>query len=121
MSKNHGGAGGAIVNVSSGAARSGSPGTWIHYAASKAALDTLTIGLAKEVAGEGIRVNGIRPGLIDTEIHAIRPPGQLQAMAKAVPMGRVGAPQEIARTAVWLASPEASYVTAAIVDAAGGF
>jgi NAD(P)-dependent dehydrogenase (short-subunit alcohol dehydrogenase family) len=121
MSKKHGGAGGAIVNISSGAARSGSPGVWVHYAASKAALDTLTIGLAKEVAGEGIRVNGIRPGLIDTEIHAIRPPGQLQAMAKSVPMGRIGTPQEIARTIVWLASPEASYVTAAIVDAAGGF
>jgi NAD(P)-dependent dehydrogenase (short-subunit alcohol dehydrogenase family) len=121
MSKRHGGSGGAIVNVSSGAARSGSPGVWIHYAASKAALDTLTIGLAKEVAAEGIRVNGVRPGLIDTEIHATRPPGQLAQIAKGVPMGRIGAPEEIARTILWLASPEASYVTAAIVDAAGGF
>ena len=121
MSTRHGGAGGAIVNVSSGAARSGSPGVWIHYAASKAALDTLTLGLAKEVAAEGIRVNGVRPGLVDTEIHAVRPPGQLAQMAKAVPMGRIGAPEEIARTIVWLASPEASYVTAAILDAAGGF
>jgi NAD(P)-dependent dehydrogenase (short-subunit alcohol dehydrogenase family) len=121
MSKRHGGSGGAIVNVSSGAARSGSPGVWIHYAASKAALDTLTIGLAKEVAAEGIRVNGVRPGLIDTEIHAARPPGQLAQIAKGVPMGRIGAPEEIARTIVWLASPEASYVTAAILDAAGGF
>jgi NAD(P)-dependent dehydrogenase (short-subunit alcohol dehydrogenase family) len=121
MSKHHGGAGGAIINVSSGAARTGSPGVWIHYAASKAALDTLTLGLAKEVAAEGIRVNGVRPGLIDTEIHAARPPGQLAQMAKAVPMGRIGAPEEIARTIVWLASPEASYVTAAILDAAGGF
>jgi NAD(P)-dependent dehydrogenase (short-subunit alcohol dehydrogenase family) len=121
MSKRHGGSGGAIVNVSSGAARSGSPGVWIHYAASKAALDTLTLGLAKEVAPEGIRVNGVRPGLIDTEIHAVRPPGQLAQIAKGVPMGRIGAPEEIARTIVWLASSEASYVTAAIVDAAGGF
>jgi NAD(P)-dependent dehydrogenase (short-subunit alcohol dehydrogenase family) len=121
MSKRHGGSGGAIVNVSSGAARTGSPGVWIHYAASKAALDTLTLGLAKEVAPEGIRVNGVRPGLIDTEIHAVRPPGQLAQIAKGVPMGRIGAPEEIARTIVWLASSEASYVTAAIVDAAGGF
>jgi len=121
MSTRHGGAGGAIVNVSSGAARTGSPGVWIHYAASKAALDTLTLGLAKEVAAEGIRVTGVRPGLIDTEIHAVRPPGQLAKIAKGVPMGRIGAPEEIARTIVWLASPEASYVTAAILDAAGGF
>jgi len=121
MSKNHGGAGGAIVNVSSGAARGGSPGTWIHYAGSKGALDALTIGLAKEVAAEGIRVNGIRPGLVDTEIHAIRPPGQLEKMVKMVPMGRMGTPQEAARTILWLASAEASYVTGAIVDATGGF
>jgi NAD(P)-dependent dehydrogenase (short-subunit alcohol dehydrogenase family) len=121
LSTRHGGAGGAIVNVSSGAARTGSPGVWIHYAASKAALDTLTLGLAKEVAAEGIRVNGVRPGLIDTEIHAVRPPGQLAKIAKSVPMGRIGAPEEIARTIVWLASAEASYVTAAILDAAGGF
>jgi len=121
MSKRHGGAGGAIVNVSSGAARSGSPGVWIHYAASKAALDALTLGLAKEVAGEGIRVNGVRPGLINTEIHAVRPPGQLGEIAKTVPMGRIGEPEEIARTIVWLASDEASYVTAGILDAAGGF
>ena len=121
MSKRHGGAGGAIVNVSSGAARSGSPGVWIHYAASKAALDALTLGLAKEVAGEGIRVNGVRPGLINTEIHAVRPPGQLGEIAKTVPMGRIGDPEEIARTIVWLASDEASYVTAGILDAAGGF
>jgi NAD(P)-dependent dehydrogenase (short-subunit alcohol dehydrogenase family) len=121
MSRNHGGAGGAIVNVSSGAARGGSPGTWIHYAGSKGALDTLTIGLAKEVAGEGIRVNGVRPGLVDTEIHAIRPPGQLENMVKMVPMGRMAKPEEAARTILWLASPEASYVTAAIIDASGGF
>jgi NAD(P)-dependent dehydrogenase (short-subunit alcohol dehydrogenase family) len=121
MSRKHGGQGGAIVNVSSGAARGGSPGTWIHYAGSKGALDTLTIGLAKEVAGEGIRVNGVRPGLVDTEIHAIRPPGQLEKMVKMVPMGRMGTPEEAARTILWLASAEASYVTGAIVDATGGF
>ena len=121
MSRKHGGQGGAIVNVSSGAARGGSPGTWIHYAGSKGALDALTIGLAKEVAGEGIRVNGVRPGLVDTEIHAIRPPGQLEKMVKMVPMGRMGTPEEAARTILWLASAEASYVTGAIVDATGGF
>jgi len=121
MSRKHGGAGGAIVNVSSGAARSGSPGVWVHYAASKGALDALTLGLAKEVAGEGIRVNAIRPGLVDTEIHNIRPPGQLEKMVKMVPMGRMGTPEEAARAILWLASPEASYVTAAIIDASGGF
>jgi NAD(P)-dependent dehydrogenase (short-subunit alcohol dehydrogenase family) len=121
MSTKHGGKGGAIVNVSSGAAKGGSPGVWIHYAASKGALDTLTIGLAKEVAGEGIRVNAIRPGLVDTDIHKARPPGQLEKMAKAVPMGRMGTPEEAARAILWLCSAEASYVTAAIVDAAGGF
>jgi NAD(P)-dependent dehydrogenase (short-subunit alcohol dehydrogenase family) len=121
MSKRHGGAGGSIVNVSSGAARTGSGGVWIHYAASKGALDTLTLGLAKEVAGEGIRVNGVRPGLINTEIHAVRPPGQLQQIAKTVAMGRIGEPEEIARAILWLASEEASYVTGAILDAAGGF
>jgi len=121
MSKKRGGSGGAIVNVSSGAAKSGSPGVWVHYAASKGALDTLTIGLAKEVAGEGIRVNAIRPGLVDTEIHKVRPPGQLEKMVKAVPIGRMGTPEEAARAILWLCSPEASYVTAAIVDASGGF
>jgi NAD(P)-dependent dehydrogenase (short-subunit alcohol dehydrogenase family) len=121
MSKRHGGAGGSIVNVSSGAARTGSGGVWIHYAATKGALDTLTLGLAKEVAGEGIRVNGVRPGLINTEIHAVRPPGQLEQIAKTVPMGRIGEPEEIARAILWLASDEASYVTAAIIDVAGGF
>ena len=121
MSTRNGGAGGSIVNVSSGAARTGSPGVWIHYAASKGALDTLTLGLAKEVAGEAIRVNGVRPGLINTEIHAVRPPGQLQQIAKSVPMGRIGEPEEIARAILWLASEEASYVTGAIVDAGGGF
>ncbi|HYN13367.1 MAG TPA: SDR family oxidoreductase [Burkholderiales bacterium] len=120
MSTKHGGRGGAIVNVSSGASRTGSPGVWIHYAASKGALDTLTIGLAKEVAAEGIRVNGVRPGLVDTDIHAGRPPGQLEQMAQRVPLGRIGQPVEIAQAVLWLASKEASYVTGAILDASGG-
>jgi NAD(P)-dependent dehydrogenase (short-subunit alcohol dehydrogenase family) len=122
MSTRHGGRGGAIVNVGSGASQLGSPGVWVHYAASKGALDTLTVGLAKEVAGEGIRVNAVRPGLIDTEIHASRPPGQLDQMARAVPMGRVGTPDEVARSIVWLADgQESPYVTASIVDVRGGY
>ena len=120
MSTRHGGQGGSIVNVSSGAAQLGSPGVWIHYAATKGALDTMTIGLAKEVAAEGIRVNAVRPGIIDTEIHAHRPPGQLDKMRQAVPLGRIGTADEIARTILWLASDEASYVTAALLDARGG-
>jgi NAD(P)-dependent dehydrogenase (short-subunit alcohol dehydrogenase family) len=120
MSTRKGGQGGCIVNVSSGASQLGSPGVWIHYAASKGALDTMTIGLAKEVAAEGIRVNAVRPGIIDTEIHAGRPPGQLDQMAKSIPMQRIGTPEEIAHTILWLASPDASYVTAALLDARGG-
>lgn len=120
MSTRHGGRGGSIVNVSSGAAQLGSPGVWIHYAATKGALDTMTIGLAKEVAGEGIRVNAVRPGIIDTEIHATRPPGQMEKMLQAVPMQRAGSAEEIAHTILWLASDEASYVTAALLDARGG-
>ena len=120
MSTRHGGRGGSIVNVSSGAAQLGSPGVWIHYAATKGALDTMTIGLAKEVAGEGIRVNAVRPGIIDTEIHAARPPGQMEKMLQAVPMQRAGTAEEIAHTILWLASDEASYVTAALLDARGG-
>ena len=121
MSTRHGGSGGSIVNVGSGASQQGSPGVWVHYAATKGALDTMTIGLAKEVAGEGIRVNGVRPGIVNTEIHADRPPGQLDEMARTVPMGRIGTPDEIAHTIVWLASDEESpYVTGALVDARGG-
>lgn len=122
MSTRHGGRGGAIVNVGSGASQLGSPGVWVHYAASKGALDAMTIGLAKEVAAEGIRVNGVRPGLIDTEIHAFRPAGQLDQMVRAVPMGRIGTPEEMARSIVWLADgDESSYVTATLVDARGGY
>ncbi len=120
MSTRHGGHGGSIVNVSSGASQLGSPGVWIHYAATKGALDTMTIGLAKEVAAEGIRVNAVRPGIIDTEIHAQRPPGQLDRMRQAVPLGRMGTAEEIAQAILWLASDEASYVTAALLDARGG-
>ena len=120
MSTRHGGRGGSIVNVSSGAAELGSPNVWIHYAATKGALDTMTIGLAKEVAGEGIRVNAVRPGIIDTEIHAARPPGQVEKMRQAIPMQRLGTADEIANAILWLASDEASYVTAAFIDARGG-
>ena len=120
MSTRHGGRGGSIVNVSSGASQLGSPNVWIHYAATKGALDTMTIGLAKEVAGEGIRVNAVRPGIIDTEIHAARPPGQVEKMRQAIPMARLGTADEIAATILWLASDEASYVTAALLDARGG-
>lgn len=122
MSTRRGGQGGAIINIGSGASQLGSPGVWVHYAAAKGALDAMTIGLAKEVAAEGIRVNCVRPGLIDTEAHAARPPGQLEQMARTVPMGRMGTPEEIARTVLWLAdSHESSYVTAALIDARGGF
>ncbi len=121
MSTRHGGQGGAIVNVGSGASQLGTPGVWVHYAATKGALDTMTIGLAKEVAAEGIRVNCVRPGLIDTEIHAARPPGQLEEILRSVPMGRAGTADEVARSIVWLADGDASpYVTGSFIDARGG-
>jgi len=121
MSTRHGGRGGAIVNVGSGASQLGTPGVWVHYAATKGALDTMTIGLAREVAAEGIRVNCVRPGLIDTEIHASRPPGQLEEILRSVPMGRAGTADEVARSIVWLADGDASpYVTGSFIDARGG-
>jgi NAD(P)-dependent dehydrogenase (short-subunit alcohol dehydrogenase family) len=121
MSTRHGGTGGVIVNVSSAAARLGSPDQYIDYAASKGAIDTLTIGLAKEVAEEGIRVNAVRPGLIDTEIHASGGmPDRAFELAHTVPMKRVGSAEEIANAVVWLLSPEASYVTGATIDVSGG-
>ena len=120
MSTKRGGRGGSIVNVSSGASQLGSPNVWVHYAATKGALDTMTIGLAKEVAGEGIRVNAVRPGIIDTEIHAGRPPGQLDRMKTMVPLQRIGTVEEVASAILWLASDEASYVTGAFIDARGG-
>lgn len=113
--------GGAIVNVSSRAAQLGSPNEYIDYAASKAALDALTIGLSKEVAGQDIRVNAVRPGLIHTTMHASGgEPGRIARLQHSVPLQRGGAPEEVARAILWLLSEEASYVTGALLDVAGG-
>jgi NAD(P)-dependent dehydrogenase (short-subunit alcohol dehydrogenase family) len=121
MSTKRGGAGGAIVNVSSGAARFGSPGEYVDYAASKGAMDTLTIGLAKEVAEEGIRVNAVRPGFIYTEFHARGgEPNRVDRVKALVPMKRGGSPDEVAKAIVWLLSDEASFTTGAFIDVAGG-
>src|SRR5712692_1421776 len=121
LSTTHGGAGGAIVNVSSRAAQLGAPGEYVDYAASKAALDALTIGLAREVAGEGIRVNGVRAGIIYTEIHADGgEPGRVDRLGPTLPMQRGGDAIEVARAIVWLLSDEASYSTASFIDVAGG-
>lgn len=121
MSTRHGGAGGAIVNLSSAAARLGGPGEYVDYAASKGAIDTFTVGLAKEVAGEAIRVNAVRPGLIYTDIHASGgDPGRVDRVKSAVPMQRGGSAEEVANTILWLLSDEASYVTGAVLDVSGG-
>jgi NAD(P)-dependent dehydrogenase (short-subunit alcohol dehydrogenase family) len=121
MSTKHGGKGGVIVNLSSVAARLGAANTYVDYAASKGAIDTFTLGLGHEVAGEGIRVAGIRPGLIDTEIHASGgEPDRAHRLAHMVPMKRVGTADEIANAIVWLMSDEASYVTSATLDVSGG-
>jgi NAD(P)-dependent dehydrogenase (short-subunit alcohol dehydrogenase family) len=121
MSTKHGGKGGVIVNLSSVAARLGAPNTYVDYAASKGAVDSFTIGLGHEVAGEGIRVAAIRPGLIDTEIHASGgEPDRAHRLSHMVPMKRVGTAEEIANAIVWLMSDEASYVTSTILDVSGG-
>jgi NAD(P)-dependent dehydrogenase (short-subunit alcohol dehydrogenase family) len=121
MSTRHGGQGGAIVNVSSAAARVGSPGQYVDYAASKGAIDTFTLGLAKEVATEGIRVNAVRPGIIDTDIHASGgQPDRAQQVAPQVPMQRAGTAYEVAQAILWLMSPQASYTTGALLDVSGG-
>jgi NAD(P)-dependent dehydrogenase (short-subunit alcohol dehydrogenase family) len=121
MSTKHGGKGGVIVNISSVAAKLGSANTYVDYAASKAAIDAFTLGLGHEVAAEGIRVAGIRPGLIDTEIHAAGgEPDRAHRLAPMVPMKRVGQPEEIANAILWLLSDEASYVTSTTIDVSGG-
>ncbi|MBO1113743.1 SDR family oxidoreductase [Bordetella petrii] len=121
MAPRHGGRGGAIVNVSSMAARLGSPGEYVDYAASKGALDTLTIGLSKEVAGDGIRVNAVRPGAIYTEMHASGgEPGRVDRVAGSIPMQRGGTAQEVAAAVMWFASDEASYTTGSFIDVSGG-
>lgn len=121
MSQRHKGRGGAIINVSSGAARLGSPNEYVDYAASKGALESFTIGFSKEVAREGIRVNCVRPGHIYTEMHASGgEPGRVDRIKDTVPMGRGGQPEEVARAILWLAGAEASYVTGTFVDVTGG-
>jgi NAD(P)-dependent dehydrogenase (short-subunit alcohol dehydrogenase family) len=121
MSTRHGGSGGAIVNISSRAARIGSAGEWVHYAASKGAIDSFTIGLAREVATEGIRVNAVAPGLIETGLHAANgAPDRLARLAATIPMHRAGLPTEVAEGVLWLLSPATSYTTGAILEIAGG-
>ena len=121
MSTRHGGNGGVIVNLSSAAARLGSPGQYVDYAAAKAGVDTFTLGLAREVASEGIRVNAVRPGIIETDIHASGgQPDRAKQMAPMVPMQRAGTAVEVAMAIVWLLSDEASYTTGAVLDVSGG-
>ena len=121
MSKSSGGAGGSIVLMSSAAARLGSPNLYIDYAASKGAVDTLTLGLAKELGPEGVRVNAIRPGMIDTEIHASGgDPDRARSVGATAPLGRPGTAEEVAAAAIWLISDAASYVTGALLDVSGG-
>jgi len=121
LSTRHGGPGGAIVNLSSAAARMGSPGQYVDYAAAKGAIDTFTLGLAREVAAEGVRVNAVRPGIIDTEIHASGgQPDRARLLAAQVPMQRAGTADEVAAAIVWLLGSDASYTTGAIVDVSGG-
>src|SRR5205807_425687 len=121
MSTLHGGAGGGIVNISSLAARIGSAGEWVHYAASKGAVNTFTIGLAREVTAEGIRVNAVAPGLIDTDLHAANgAPDRLERLRPRIPMLRPGTPDEVAEGVLWLLSDAAQYVTGTILEVGGG-
>jgi NAD(P)-dependent dehydrogenase (short-subunit alcohol dehydrogenase family) len=121
MSTKNDGGGGAIVNISSLAARTGSAGEWVHYAASKGAIDSFTIGLAREVASEGIRVNAVAPGLIETGLHAANgAPDRVARFLSSIPMRRAGSVQEVAEGVVWLLSPAASYTTGAILEIGGG-
>jgi NAD(P)-dependent dehydrogenase (short-subunit alcohol dehydrogenase family) len=121
MSTRHGGKGGGIVNITSAAAKLGAPGTYVDYAAAKGAVDSFTVGLALEVASEGIRVNGVRPGIIDTEFHASGgDPDRAARLASSLPMPRVGTAEEVARAVLWLLSDEASYTTGTVIDVTGG-
>jgi NAD(P)-dependent dehydrogenase (short-subunit alcohol dehydrogenase family) len=121
MSRRHGGAGGAIVNLSSVAAKLGAAGQYVDYAAAKAGIDVFTLGLAREVAAEGIRVNAVRPGIIDTDIHASGgQPDRAAQMAPLVPLQRPGTADEVAMAIVWLLSDEAAYCTGSVLDVAGG-
>jgi NAD(P)-dependent dehydrogenase (short-subunit alcohol dehydrogenase family) len=121
MSTRYGNMGGAIVNITSLASRTGGSGEWVHYAATKGAMNSFTIGLAREVAAEGIRVNAVSPGLVETDIHsAAGEPERLQRLAPSIPMKRAGLPEEIAAGVLWLLSPAASYVTGAILEIGGG-
>lgn len=121
MSTRHGGAGGSIVNVTSAAAKLGAPGVYVDYAAAKGAVDSFTVGLALEVAGEGIRVNGVRPGIIDTDIHeGTGEPDRAARMVAGLPMPRLGTAQEVAQAIVWLLSEEASYTTGSVINVTGG-
>jgi NAD(P)-dependent dehydrogenase (short-subunit alcohol dehydrogenase family) len=114
------GTGGSIVNISSKAAVLGGTNKWVHYAASKGGIDTMTIGLAKELAPHGIRVNAVRPGLIESDFHLHATPGRIDRMRPLIPMQRAGSPEEVAEAVVWLASPAASYVTGAFIEVTGG-
>ncbi|HQZ33437.1 MAG TPA: SDR family oxidoreductase [Ilumatobacteraceae bacterium] len=120
MRTDHGGRGGSIINISSKAAVLGGADEWVHYAASKGALDTMTVGLSKELANVGVRVNGVRPGLIESDFHLHAPPGRLERMAPTIPMQRSASAAEVAPAVMWLASPEADYVTGAFIDVTGG-